>query len=377
MMRKKVLLILFLIPVLTGCWDRREIEERTSAVAIGIDLAENNPEMLEISVQIPIPIRIAGSSGSGSSGSGKGSVTVESATGRTVKEATQNLQKKLNQKLFFGHTRIITISEAAARRGINKLLDPFRRDPEIRRLLWPLIIKGRAIDSLRVSPHLEQIPTVFIMTMIENGAKKGTVTQMNLGSLFISLTSPAKQPYLNYFQVKGNELKWSGLAVFKKDRMIGLLNDKDAWALLRISENKNGSDITYVHEEDPSQLVTITTQFIGRDEKITFNGQRVSVKIYIEMESNLIEKTFGADLFQTKQIDAMEKEAEAHLAKITNRVVQKLQKDLNSDIIGIGDRLRAYHPSIWKKVDWERAFPQADIEVIFDVKIRNTGMEMS
>ncbi|WP_224723479.1 Ger(x)C family spore germination protein [Paenibacillus vietnamensis] len=376
-MRKKVLLILFLIPVLTGCWDRREIEERTSAVAIGIDLAENNPEMLEISVQIPIPIRIAGSSGSGSSGSGKGSVTVESATGRTVKEATQNLQKKLNQKLFFGHTRIITISEAAARRGINKLLDPFRRDPEIRRLLWPLIIKGRAIDSLRVSPHLEQIPTVFIMTMIENGAKKGTVTQMNLGSLFISLTSPAKQPYLNYFQVKGNELKWSGLAVFKKDRMIGLLNDKDAWALLRISENKNGSDITYVHEEDPSQLVTITTQFIGRDEKITFNGQRVSVKIYIEMESNLIEKTFGADLFQTKQIDAMEKEAEAHLAKITNRVVQKLQKDLNSDIIGIGDRLRAYHPSIWKKVDWERAFPQADIEVIFDVKIRNTGMEMS
>jgi len=371
----RLILIMLLMSLLSGCWDRREIEERTSVFAIGIDRMGEHSELLEVSVQIPIPIRISGSSGSGGSEDGQQTVKVESAAGRTVLEAMQNLQKKVNQQLFFGHTRVIAISEEAAGMGVSTLFDSFRRDPQMRRLLWPIVIKGRAVDVLRISPNLEQIPTVYVMTMLENGAKTGTTTSMNLGLFFIKLTSESRQPYLNYFQVKSGKLNWGGLALFHGDRMVGTLDDKETWALLRMAEKKNGGNISIPYRGDPSELVTLNTVFASRKEKISYHNGIVEARIHMDMESNVLEKTFSSNLFSAKEIAQIEHDSEAYLNKTTNAVIQKLQHTYKTDVIGVGSRIRAYHPATWRQLNWESDFPRADIKVSFKVKIRNTGIE--
>jgi spore germination protein KC len=362
--------------LLAGCWDRREIEERTSVVAVGIDRDSENPRLLEVSVQIPIPIRIAGSGGNGGGGAGVDTVKIESASGRTVLECMQNLQRKLNQQLFYGHTRVIAISEQIARGGVETIFDPFRRDPEIRRLLWPLVTKGRAGDLLRISPRLEQIPTVYIMTMIENGAKIGQIPDMNLGSFFIDLSNLSAEPYLNYLEVMKNDLKWSGIAVFKRDKMIGTLNDREAWAMMRFTENRNGGMSTFPFQGDPTKLITVNTEFIRRSERVGYENGRVVDRIRVQMESNVLEKTFAGSLFTERQIKQIEADAEKELNGWAERVVKKLQREYRSDIIGVGNRIRAFHPDLWRRLDWERDFPRADIKVTFDIKLRNTGMEM-
>jgi len=368
-------LIILLISMLIGCWDRREIEERTSVFAIGIDRMSEQSELLEVSVQIPIPIRISGSSGSGGSEDGQHTVKVEKASGRTVLEAMQSLQKKVNQQLFYGHTRVIAISEEAARMGVSTFFDSFRRDPQIRRLLWPIVIKGRAVDVLRINPNLEQIPTVYVMTMLENGAKTGTTTSMNLGLFFIKLTSKSRQPYLNYFQVSNGKLNWSGLALFHGDRMVGTLNDKETWALLRMAEKKNGGNISIPYQGDPSKLVTLNTVFASRKEKISYQNGIVEARIHMEIESNVLEKTFSSNLFNAEEIAQIEHDSEAYLNDTTNAVIQKLQQVYKTDVIGIGSRIRAYHPTTWRQLSWESDFPRAAIKTSFKVKIRNTGIE--
>jgi len=371
----RLILITLLVLLLSGCWDRREIEERTSVFAIGIDRMSEQPELLEVSVQIPIPIRISGSSGSGGSEDGQQTVKVERAAGRTVLEAMQNLQKKVNQQLFFGHTRVIAISEEAASMGVSTLFDSFRRDPQMRRLLWPIVVKGHAVDVLRINPNLEQIPTVYVMTMLENGAKTGTTTGMNLGLFFIKLTSQSRQPYLNYFQVRNGKLNWGGLALFHGDRMVGTLNDKETWALLRMAEKKNGGNISIPYRGDSSKLVTLNTVFASRKEKISYQNGIVEARIHMELESNVLEKTFSSNLFNAEEIAQIEQDSEAYLNETTNAVIQKLQHTYKTDVIGVGSRIRAYHPATWKQLSWESAFPLADIKVSFKVKIRNTGIE--
>ncbi|MFO7291060.1 MAG: Ger(x)C family spore germination protein, partial [Bacillota bacterium] len=53
--------------LLTGCWDRREIEQRSFVFAMAID---EHPKGVEVSVQIPIPIMIVGSGGGVGGGQG-------------------------------------------------------------------------------------------------------------------------------------------------------------------------------------------------------------------------------------------------------------------------------------------------------------------
>lgn len=363
-----------LLTLLTGCWDQREIEERTSVVAIGIDSVEGDPMLIEVSVQVPIPLKIAGSGGG--AGGGGDPVKIFSATGRTPIEAFTNLQKQANQKLFYGHTRIIAIGEDLARVGVNSVMDTFRRDPQIRRLLWPLIVKGKASDLLRIKPEVEQIPTVYIMSMIENGVKTGQIPDMNLGKFYISLSSKSRQPYLNYVEARKDDIKWSGVAVFRRDKMVGTLNESEAWMMMRIREEKVGGPIVFSYQEDPEKLVSFDMNTIQTDERFSYEDGRVHAAFKVFVEGDLIGKTFATDFSDLNEIKDLEGYAELFLEKETKKMVYRLQKEYTADILGIGNKLKAYHPDIWSRIRWPEDFAEAVITVIYDVKLRRTGMEM-
>ncbi|TDF97977.1 Ger(x)C family spore germination protein [Paenibacillus piri] len=370
-----IVCLLSLQLLVTGCWDRREIEERTSVVGIAIDKSKKHPSYLLVTVQIPIPIKIAGASG-GRAGGGKQAVRVMSSEGKTVVEGFQNLQKRLNQELFYGHTRVIAIGEEAAREGVNHIFDPFRRDPQLRRLLWPLIVKGEARELLKAGPNLEQIPIVYVMTLIENGAKAGRIPDMNLGKFYIDLTSRTRDPYLNYIQVVGDDIRWEGIAVFRGVKMVGVLPGQDAWQMLRIRERRDGGNITFPYQDKPDQLITINTEFIRSRNEISYINDHVVVKTRIFLEGNLLEKTFGTNLFKSEEMFKIENDAVKYLEKEAKVVIGKLQKQYHADILGLGSKIRSYHPDIWKKLDWKKDFSKVEIQVSYDMKLRSSGMEM-
>lgn len=361
---------------LTGCWDQREIEERISVVAIGIDKAKDDPKMIKITVQIPIPIKIAGGGGQGGGG-GKGeAVKVMSSTGLTVVDAFNNMQKRLNQQLFYGHTRIIALGEDIAKEGVTDVADAFRRDPQLRRLLWPVVVKGEAAELLRANPELEQIPTVFLMSLIETGAESGRIPDMNLGKFYINLSSSSRNPYLNYFEVHGNDIKWSGIAVFRGDRMIGTLDEKETWKMIYIREKKDGGHLVFPYRNRPEDLISFSTKFIDLEDHFVYKDGRLQTRINILLEGDLLGKSFNTNFSNAKEIEQLEQDAENHLEKETKAMLWKLQKEYKVDILGIGTKVKAFHPKIWRKLDWKTDFPNADIRVTYDVKLRRTGMEM-
>ncbi|RKN85610.1 Ger(x)C family spore germination protein [Paenibacillus ginsengarvi] len=372
------LVVLLSVAVLlsAGCWDRREIEERTSVVAIAIDKSNEQPGMILLTVQIPIPIRIAGSGLGSGGGGGKQAVKTMSATGVTVVDAFQNLQKRLNQELFYGHTRIIAIGEEVAKAGISQILDPFRRDPQIRRLLWPIVVQGEGRKLLTATPALEQIPTVFIMTLIENGARSGRIPDINLGDFYIDLTTGSREPYLNYVQVNKDDIKWSGVALFLDDRMIGTLDERETWRVMRVREKKDGGSIAFPYKGNPAHLATINTEFVRSSKKVTFQNGNPVVRITIKIEGNLLEKTFQADLKDPQTIRQIEQDAVRYLEENTAKLVHKLQKQYKTDALGIGSYIKAYHPTEWNRMDWKKQFSEADIHIGYIVKLRNTGMEL-
>jgi spore germination protein KC len=133
---KLLCVIPFVIPLLTGCWDRLEIEERAVVLGISVDVAGPSAdkeedeisylagsysaphnEMIRVAVQIALPGKIP--LGPGESGGGKGgarqTVWVIDVVGNTIDDALMNLQQQISGRLFFGHLRVIVVSEELAK----------------------------------------------------------------------------------------------------------------------------------------------------------------------------------------------------------------------------------------------------------------------
>ena len=376
-------LLLMVTSLLTGCWDRRELEERTSVLAIALDLIEENgEERYKMTVQIPIPIKIAGSSGQGGGGNDH-AVKVMSATGKTVMDATKNLQLRLNQQIFVGHTRVLAVSEKLARRGLEDIMDVFRRDPLIRRLMWPIVVKGKAASLLEIQTELAQIPVVFLLEQIENGNRMGTIPDQTLGDYFNDTSSEAAQPFLNYVETSRDELKWMGVAVFRDHKMVGTLTPVETWSVMQLrNKHRGGLEVVPIQVKE-NEFIVFRPSFI--DTNITIEPNRnapgeseFSATYHCEVEGELVESTGGRRLLtENREIEELQQIIKKEMDKRANKLIEKLQKKYNSDILKLGLRLRAqYYHEYWKHHDWDEEFKDFPIRVVYTVKLRRLGMEM-
>jgi spore germination protein KC len=377
-MRKALLLLLALsVALLTGCWDRRELEERTSLVAIGIDRVKGKKELYKVSVQIPIPIKIAGREGQGGGGS-ESAVKVMSVSGRSVSDALNNLQKRLNQRIFIGHTRVLAISEEVAREGMAEILDGFRRAPEMRRLLWPIVVKGEASDLLKINPKLVQIPVMYIMELIESGAKAGMIPDQSLNNFFVETSTQSLETYLNYVEAYKDEIIWKGLAVFRDQKMAGVLDDVQSWVLLQLREKMRGGDVVIPLPERKDDFITFRPHFVKSKLKILEQKGQYEAVYHVTLQGDIIETTVSPNVIEEKyNIEKLQDLVRGEMDKRAAKLLKQLQKDFKIDVLKLGMALRAHHyRDYWVKHDWEKEFPPFKIRILYTIKIRRFGMEM-
>lgn len=216
---KRIFLLIFLVPLLTGCWDSREIEQRSTILAIGIDKAGPGAEereaevshrkgdisipeehMIEITVQIAIPGRIplGPQVGAGE----KKPVLVVSVVGHTIEDAIYNLQQEIADEIFLGHLRLIVLSEEVAKEGVKRFNDYLRRNPEIRRTASIVVSKEKASKYMEVSPELERVPSLYLAEMVDSLVDLGKFPESFIGKFWSTFSSKGQDGYLPYFQIK-------------------------------------------------------------------------------------------------------------------------------------------------------------------------------
>ncbi|MEH7748363.1 hypothetical protein V7659_25610 [Neobacillus drentensis] len=103
---RKLLIVLITVFLLTGCWNRIEVNDIAIVTAIGLDLVEDN--MIRLTLQVAIPTKL-GPTGGSSGGGKERSTFVISEKGVTVSEAYRNLQMKLSRRVFFSQSRVLLI----------------------------------------------------------------------------------------------------------------------------------------------------------------------------------------------------------------------------------------------------------------------------
>ncbi len=387
MNRRQLLLLLaftLLVP-LTGCWDRRELNDLAISVALGIDKVGNE---YQVTVQVVQPGAIAAKGSNGNSTP----VTMYQARGVTIFEAIRKMTTVSPRKIYASHLRVAVFGEELAREGLGDALDLLSRDYEFRTDFYLLVDKGTtAANTLDILTPLEKIPANQLFGTIETSEKVWSpVMAVSLDKFIMDYESKGKNPMLSGIKVTGDEKKGKskanlesvrpaaqlrsiGLAVFRKDRLIGWLNEEESKGYNYIINNVKS---TVGHVRCPQggnvalEVIRSTAKMKGRVK----NGlPRLSVELRIEQ--NVGEVQCRIDLTKVEVIQDLEHRAEQTVRGILEQSLEAAQTKYKTDFFGFGDVIHRSDPGAWKSLqtNWDKHFKDAVVDVKVKVKIKRTG----
>ena len=383
--RKKILcfILCFQLFITTGCWDRKELNDRAIWLATGWDVGKK--EGVEITGQIVIPSNMQTKGSGGGGGTGSEYITV-SAKGINSRNALQNMQNKLSREAFFGQRRVVMYGEKFAKRGVREEIDSNTRSPDVALRTDVFVVKGdSALKALNLAYPLEKPPANSVLKEHEQSGGKGDTAFLEF---LIAANSDGIRPTLpaieiGHFQdehqlAKGDLakpiLKMAGIAVFGQDlSLLGFLDMEEQrdfnWIIGILKRRTLASQI-----KEGNVSVSLTKL----KSKIMPNiqGQQIGFTVELSGEGEILENNTNLDLEKLKNLQYLQKEMEKQVKDQVQETIKKVQNKYKVDIFGFGEVLHKKKPKQWKslKKEWDQHFAEADITVKVDLEINRIGM---
>lgn len=359
-----------------GWGSSRDLEKRAFILAEGVD---SNPEGgFRAFYHIVIPRAAAGGGGEaggrgGGGGGGQKPVLVETATAKSLWEARQAMQEKVNNPLFFGHLQAVVIGEDLARQGIKEVLDTMLRSADVRRRAWIIIGEGGAGKILNTLPKLEAVPSLYLARTLEMQDYLKMITPLRLGEFMTKASAPGEAPVAALLKAEKDTVRLSGLAVFKGDKMVGKLNTPETRHFLLAAMGRGlGPERIPAPRGNGTLVYTITGA--QRLVKPSVRGNEVSLSVRVRVEGNIMEKSGAASLADEAYLREVEAAVAAKLQADCRTVLRHFQKDFRTDAYGFGAIIQARYPKVWRQIDWEKEFPDVPINIRVEAEVRRLGM---
>lgn len=377
---RAVLMLLLCTLSIAGCWDRKEINDIAFVIGIAIDKEGEN---YRSSLQIALPGQSgsSGSTGGGGGTSGDKSWFMLSNTAKTLRGTTLEGQKALSRKIYYAHRRTMLIGEDLARDGVASMLDLFTRYPLNRFSALPVVTKGEAYAVMDTDAPIEKFPSEMVRELCFLNMRNPRSLKTFIDAIlsdgvdpFLPVASKVDNVPKNWKDAKTN-IKLDGLAIFKKDKLVGMIDKAPADALILAMGEANepevmvkaprgeGNIFIKLNENNSSLHPSV------KNDKVTVTVQLYAKGVVVDNESN-----YG---------DLREKE----ILKLNDAIHKKIKEDIvegvrliqgkyHADILGIGRSIHQHLPKEWDKMKdrWDDIYPDVEVNVIPHVIIENVGV---
>ncbi|MED4551338.1 Ger(x)C family spore germination protein [Lysinibacillus capsici] len=379
------ILLLSVLLLLGGCWNKRELNELAIVTAVGVDKSD---ELFEISVQIVNPSQVASNKASGI----QVPVFTYHAKGKSLFDAIRKLTALTPRKPYYAHAQIIIIGEEMAEEGMNSILDLFQRDPEGRSDFNFIVSHdSTAQEILSVLTPLEDVPASKMFKSLKvSEAVWGTTESVILDDLIQSLGSIDHSAVLPSIHIHGDadagdfssniekidspaQLKYGGLAIFKNYKLIGYLSEQESRDYNFLNNNiKSTFEIIACPEEGK-----ISTEIINSSTKMTghFQNDVPSISIKLDIEQNVAEVSCSLDLTKSKTIDALNKETSRQIKERLERTLQTIQQTYQADLLKFSNVLHREDYQAWNRIkkNWQTLYPNLEVQIEVDVHTKGVG----
>lgn len=400
-MRHKVRLVALslLACLLTGCWDRTEVEDLLFPVTVAVDKGERRK--YRVTMRVPISAAMRAGVLGGLQGAPAQTAEFIGAEADSISQAVYILNASVARRITIRHLRGVVIGEELARDGIGELLAELMRNGEARQTAGIFIARGKAGETLRssqptgevnpgkisegvllVEKQLHMAPPTRLHHMTNRGGIIGVdpfapIVAINLRATGAGGGASGDTAIAGQLDRSGESpVEIAGTALFRDTRLVGFLSVDQTQALLALRGEMGKAYITIPNPIRPGESLMIRFHQENLPQFHTWferGKPRVTVRLIFEGEVLSGTKNYRNDAIRRRVEAAARTYMEVRIQQVLQRTAE-----WGVDPMGFGLLFRTKFLTWeeWVQYDWHRRVPELKVQVQADMRIRRFGLVM-
>ena len=385
---KKILPIILSCILLSGCWDKIEIDRRNFISTIAIDPGEDiskEKELKSISPEEPFAERqikrinvTYGFPDMSKLGPGKGGSSEEkyiNTQAYSMQDAASEAMAKSSRNIYLGHSKLLILSSdlLAHKDAFKEVVDYLQRNPDINRTMQVIVTDGKAEECLKFKPETENSTQYYISGLMDNSERSSRILNIDLNEFLILLSENgnALLPRITLEKEK-KELILSGAAIIKDYELKGNFTALELMDIQLLSGKFNiGKKVIYMEGHPVDYMID------GYDRKIKIDqeGDNLAINIDINLEGQLSEYSVDKRVLDKNQLQVLQDAFNKSISVECEKILETAKEEFEIDPFGIREHIEKFSPSLWNKIekDWKEKYKGASVNVTVKTEIRRVG----
>jgi Ger(x)C family germination protein len=339
----------------TACGDYRPIETSFNVVAIGIDTAGGDGQGVKVTV--------IGADFS------KKKLRLQ-AQGKTVMDAIQSMQAMTSKTVVLSHIETILFARSVAKAGLDRVLDVFLRNIQIRTDTMAVIVKGKAADYFDGKKIKTPITGRTYAYQIRTSSVQFDPHMANLHSLMLNATVGDGNYSLPYLALRKKQkiVVMQGFALCKhgKLELVLSMNETPAFLILRRTITSQSFSLN-------SLGTSLHFRYATPHVHVKWVGRTVHATYLVWLKDEVLEQVpLRKQPMNNASLLRVQHAASAKIAQQCEQIAAKLQRH-KLDVIWLAEPARVANPHRFQATTWDETFTKAIIHVHIHLRVERSG----
>ena len=379
---KKIKFLILLLPLLSGCYNYRELNELGITTAVSIDYKDNN---FYVIAEVINPIKQQDASSSNNS-----PFINYNSSSSSLQDAFRKVVLESPRQLYAAQLEIIVLSEEVVNNHLEEVLEYFARDPESRTEIKIIVAKTEdSTKAITLQTLLTSLSSSNIIKSLDLQSKVlGMAYPVTLNELlnmyidpYLEVVLPSMTLYGNYEIGDEKEnittsspkaiVKIDGSTITKDNKILGYL-DLEESKILNLINGKLKETIIKMNYYDGYIIFEPNRIKVSRELDIKNNIIKINISGYSktkEIQSNINVK-------DPKEVEKLNKALNMELEKKITDTFNSIREKYGTDVFGFQELYYRTNYKYFKEncTNWyEDIYPKIKLEVKANVRLYEKG----
>lgn len=379
---KKIKFLILLLPLLSGCYNYRELNDLGITTAVSIDYKDNN---FYVIAEVINPIKQQDASSSNNS-----PFVNYNSSSSSLQDAFRKVVLESPRQLYAAQLEIIVLSEEVVNNHLEEVLEYFARDPEARTEIKIIVAKTEdSTKAITLQTLLTSLSSSNIINSLDLQSKVlGMDYPVTLNELlnmyidpYLEVVLPSMTLYGNYEIGDEKEnittsspkaiVKIDGSTITKDNKILGYL-DLEESKILNLINGKLKETIIKMNYYDGYIIFEPNRIKVSRELDIKNNIIKINISGYSktkEIQSNI-------NLKDPKEVKKLNKALNMELEKKITDTFNSIREKYGTDVFGFQELYYRTNYKYFKEncTNWyEDIYPKIKLEVKANVRLYEKG----
>lgn len=346
--------VMILVSAVTIVGDSMDLNNKLIATTIGVDKKDG-----EIWFYVEFANIEASKNGSDKAGNSAQYILVKSH-GKTFDEARMNLNRQLDKPIYIGGVRTLLITEQLAQEDLVEYLYRIRADSAYRKKVITITTRDDLDVLYKTINDQGRSVGYTVENTVDTLSKNGDCCLRTTSRQLENLSDPYTGSIIPCIGLQDEEVAFMGYSIIYDTRSVGVLPVTECAGLNMIMTQKAKTYYTVPYHD--LELSVVTTR-MKRLIKAEYQDGRASFTFSLCFDASIEygnKKTpYGLNDEDMKQISEL---VEQMIYQDLYIAFEQTQDVYKTDYLQCDDAFRVKYPALFKSMNWEDVFEQAELK---------------